>query len=91
MGRANQQLEESEQLIAEFGKRNNIELEEQLRMTKQAEEQDIDSSAMASAGANAVNKESIKWLRWKEGEKAPCGIGRYYDAVKHNDTVYLVS
>ena len=88
LGRTNQQLEESERLIAEFGKRN-IDLEEQLRMTNQAQEQDIDSRAIGRAGASSLSRESIQ-LRWRVGEKAPCGIGRYCDAVKHNDTVYCM-
>ena len=40
------------------------------------------------AEAGAVSKTDFK-LRWREGEKAPCEMGRYYcDAVVHNGTVY---
>ena len=77
----NQQLEESERLVADFGKRN-IELEEELRMLRnQVQEKD------GGAKAGAVSRTDFK-LRWREGEKAPCEMRRYSDAVIHNGTVY---
>ena len=82
--RVNQRLEESERLVAEFGQRN-IELEEQLGMRIQTQQQDNG----ASTRPVPVSWENIK-LTWRVGEKAPCGIGRYCDAVKHNDIVYCM-
>ena len=77
----NQQLEESERLIADFGKQN-TELEEELRvMRSQVQGKD------GGAKAGAVSRTDFK-LRWREGEKAPCGMGRYCDAVVHNGSVY---
>ena len=80
LGRVNQQLEESEQLIADFGKQN-TESEEQLSARNQAQAQDV------GGNARAVNKANIK-LRWRGGEKAPCEMNRYCDAVVDNNTVY---
>ena len=80
LGRVNQQLEESEQLIADFGKQN-TESEEQLSARNQAQAQDV------GGNARAVNKANIK-LRRREGEKAPCKMNRYCDAVLDNSTVY---
>ena len=77
----NQQLEESEQLIADFGKRN-TELEEELRMLR-SQVQGKDGGAKAGA----VSRTDFK-LRWREGEKAPREMRRYSDAVVHNNTVY---
>ena len=82
--RVNQRLEESERLVAEFGQRN-IELEEQFGMRIQTQQQDNG----ASTRPVPVSWENIK-LTWRVGEKAPCGIGRYCDAVKHNDIVYCM-
>ena len=83
LGRVNQQLEESEssRLIADFGKRN-TELEEEVRVLR-SQVQGKDGGAKAGA----VSRTDIK-LRWREGEKAPCEMGRYSDTVVHNDTVY---
>jgi N-acetylneuraminic acid mutarotase len=81
LGRVNQQLEESERLIADFGKRN-TELEEELRVLR-SQVQGKDGGAKAGA----VSRTDFK-LRWREGEKALCEIIRCYDAVVHNGTVY---
>ena len=81
LGRVNQQLKESEKLIADFGQRN-IELEEELRVLRS---QVQGKNGRAKAGA--VSRTDFK-LRWREGEKAPCGMRRYSDAVIHNGTVY---
>ena len=52
LGRVNQQLEESEQLIADFSKRN-TELEEELRvMRSQLLEKDGEAKAGAVPGQN---------------------------------------
>ena len=81
LGRVNQHVEESEKLIADFGKRN-TELEEQLSVRNQAQAQDVGDNA------RVVNIANIK-LRWREGEKAPCEMNRYCDAVVDNNTVYF--
>ena len=83
LGRVNQQLEESEQLIADFGKRN-TEFEEQLRVRNQVQAQDVRDNA------KAVNRANIM-LRWRGGEKAPHEMSRYCDAVVDNNTVYYRS
>ena len=74
LGRVNQQLEESERLVANFGIRN-TELEELHSVRNQAQEQNV--------GVNTDIK-----LGWREGEKAPCEMGRFCDAVVDNSTVY---
>ena len=81
LGRVNQQLEESERLIADFGQRN-TELEEEVRVLR-SQVQGKDGGTKAGA----VSRTDFK-LRWREEEKAPCGMGRYSDAVVHNGTVY---
>ena len=81
LGRVNQQLEESERLIADFGKRN-TELEEEVRVLR-SQVQGKDGGAKAGA----VSRTNFK-LRWREGEKAPRVMSRLCDAVVHNDTVY---
>ena len=81
LGRVNQQLEESERLVADFGKRN-TELEEEVRVLR-SQVQGKDGGAKAGA----VSRTDFK-LRWREGEKAPCDMFRYSDTVIHNDTVY---
>ena len=81
LGRVNQQLEENERLIADFGKRN-TELEEQLIVLRsQVQKKD------GGAKAGAVDMANIK-LRWREGKKAPHEMSRYADAVVDNNTVY---
>ena len=81
LGRVNQQLKESERLIADFGKQN-TKLEEQLSvLRKQVQEKD------GGANSRGVDMANIK-LRWREGEKAPCCMGRSCDAVRDNNTVY---
>ena len=81
LGRVNKQLEESERLVADFGKRN-TELEEKLRVLRSPVQR---KDGRAKAGA--VSRTDFK-LRWREGEKAPCEMIRYSDAVIHNGTVY---
>ena len=77
----NQQLEESERLIADFSKQN-TELEEQLSVLRsQVQEKD------GGAKAGAVDRTNLK-LRWREGKKAPCVMSRSCDAVVDNNTVY---
>ena len=77
----NQQLVESERLIADFGKRN-TELEEQLRVLRsQVQEKD------GGAKDGAMDDANIK-LRWREGKKAPCTMSRICDAIVDNNTVY---
>ena len=81
LGRVNQQLKESERLIAAFGKKN-TELEEQVSvLRRQVQEQDGGDKVKSVEGVN------IK-LRWRKGENAPCVFGRYCDAVVDNNTVY---
>jgi hypothetical protein len=81
LGRVNQQLKESERLIADFGKRN-TELEEEVRVLR-SQVQGKDGGAKAGAVSRTDFK---RW--WREGEKAPCGMSRYSDAVVYNGTVY---
>ena len=82
LGRVNKRLEESERLIADFGKRN-TELEEEVRVLR-SQVQGKDGGAKAGA----VSRTDFK-LRWREGEKTPCEMSRCYsDAVIHNGTVY---
>ena len=81
LGRVNQQLEESERLIADFGKRN-TELEEQLSVLRgQVQEKD------GGAKVRAVERANFK-LKWREGGKAPCRMYRSCDAVVDGNTVY---
>ena len=79
LGRVNQQLEESERLIADFGKRN-TELEEELRVLR--------SQVQGKDGAGAMNRTDFK-LRWEDWEKAPCSMSRCCDAVVHNGSAYF--
>ena len=82
LGRVNQQLEESEKLIANFGKRN-TELEEELRALRSQVQ-----GKGGGAKAGAVIRTDFK-LRWREGElKAPYEMSRYSGAVVHNSMVY---
>ena len=78
LSRVNHQLKENERVIANF-KRQILELEGQLR---QREQQCDDRSQVDS-------KTGIK-LRWREGEKAPCGMDRWYDVVIGRNMVYYV-
>ena len=79
----NQQIQESERLIADFSKKN-MELEEQLSVLRsQMQERDGGDKAKSIEGAN------IK-LTWRKGEKSPCIMGRYCDAVVDNNTVYCI-
>ena len=81
LGRVNQQLEESERLIADFGKRN-IELEEEVRVLR-SQVQGKDGGAKAGA----VSRTDFK-LRWRDGKRAPCEMIRFCDAVVLNGTMY---
>ena len=81
LGRVNQQLEESERLIADFGKQN-AGLEEELRVLR-SQVQGKDGGAKAGA----VSRSDFK-LRWREGKRVPCVMSRYSDAVVHNSVVY---
>ena len=78
LGRVNQQLEKSERLIADFGKRT-TELEEELRVLR-SQVQGKDGGAKAGT----LSRTDFK-LKWKEGRlKAPYEMSRYYGAVVHN-------
>ena len=81
LGQVNQQLGESEQLIADFGKRN-TDLEGQLSVLRNQLQK-----KSGGAKSQAVDKASIK-LRWREGEKAPCEMSRSCDTVVDNNTAY---
>ncbi len=81
LGRVNQQLEESERLIADFGKQN-TELEEELSMLRSQKQ-----GKHVGAKAGAVSKTDFN-LRWREGEKAPCKMVRSCDPVVGSNTVY---
>jgi hypothetical protein len=81
LGRVNQQLEEIVRLITDFGERN-PELEEELAVLR-SQVQGKDGGAKAGA----VSRTDFK-LRWREGEKAPCEMGRCSDTVVHSGTVY---
>jgi hypothetical protein len=85
LGRVNQQLEESERLIADFGKRN-TELEEELRVLRSQVHVHVQGKD-GGAKTGAESRIDFK-LKWREGEKAPCEMVRYCDAVVHNGTVY---
>ena len=78
----NQQLEESEQRIADFGKQNTKPEEQLSAMRSQVQEKD------GGAKARVMDRTNLK-LRWREGEKAPnIEMLRYCDAVVNNSTVY---
>ena len=80
LGRVNDQLEESGRVIADFERRV-VELEGQLCQRDQR------SCRGDRSGAN--NRTEIK-LRWREGEKAPCEMERYCDAVVGAGVVYFI-
>ena len=78
LGRVNQQLEASEQVVAQFERRI-AELEQQL---SQREQQKTKTSRKGK------ELTSLK-LRWRKGKRAPCGINRSYDAVVDGNKVYF--
>ena len=74
LGRVNQQLEESEQVIAQF--QEQIAELEQLRP-------DTDTSS-----SSKEQRASIK-LTWIEGGKAPCGMSKLYCAAADGKTLHV--
>ena len=76
--RVNQQLETSEQVVAQFERRI-AKLEQQL---SQRDKPNLEASSRGKELA------SIK-LRWREGKRAPCGMSRWCDAVVDGSTVYV--
>ena len=78
LGRVNQQLEASEQIVAQFERRI-VELEQQLRQREKQE---------TKASSRGKELTSIK-LRWREGKRASCKIFRYFDAVVDGNTAYV--
>ena len=77
LGRVNQQLEESEQVIAQFQKR--IAELEQLRLATDATPRSKEQSS---------SRASIK-LIWREGKKALCRISSSYCAVTDDGALYI--
>ena len=78
LGRVNQQLEASEQVVAQFGRRI-AELEQQLSQREQQKTK-----------ANCRGKEQTSFkLRWREGNRAPYKTSRWYDAVVDGNAVYV--
>ena len=78
LGRVNQQLEASEQVVAWFERRI-AELEEQL---SQREQQN------PKASSRGKELTSIQ-LRWRKGKRVPCTMRRQCDAVVDGNTVYV--
>ena len=74
LNRVNHQLEESERVVADFGRRV-VELEGQL-------------SHQGHNDRSRADGEAIINLRWREGEKAPCEMSRINDAVVEGNVVY---
>jgi hypothetical protein len=82
LGQLIRQLEEREQLIADIVQ-NNADLEEQVRvLRRQAQKQ---HGGTMAARPVPVDRANIR-LTWREGEKCPYGLERYYDAA-----VYMTS
>ena len=76
LGRVNQQLEASEQVVAQFERRiSELEL-------SQREQQ------KTKASGRGKELTSFK-LKWREGKRAPCKMDRYSDAVIDGNTVYV--
>ena len=73
LNRVNHQLEESEKRVTE--------LEGQLSQRDQPQTQDCGDQSRAHC-------EAVIKLRWREGEKAPCGMSRYCDAMVRGNVVY---
>ena len=74
----NKQLEESKRVIADFERRV-VKLEGQLSQR--------DKLLCHDGRPTADNKTEIK-MRWSEGERAPCEMCRYCDAVVRGSVVY---
>ena len=75
LGRVNQQLQEAEQVVAQFERR--VAELEQLRDQQNPE-----------ASSRGKELASIK-LKWRKGKRAPCRMYRLYDAVVDGNTVYV--
>jgi hypothetical protein len=75
LGRVNQQLEESERVIAQFQRR--IAELEQLR------------PATDASSSSKEQRTSIK-LTWREGEKAPCKMDGSYNSAVNRSTLYVL-
>ena len=80
LNRVNHQLEESERVLADFERRV-VELEGQLRQVDQPKIQGRGDQSRAHG-------EAVIKLRWSEGEKAPCEMGRCCDAVVGGGVAY---
>ena len=80
LNRVNHQLEESEGVVADFGRRI-VELEVQLSHRNQTQTQGRGDRSRAD-GEAVIN------LRWRDGEKAPCKMGRFSDTVVGGNVVY---
>ena len=78
LGRLNQQLEASEQVVAQFERRI-AELEQQLSQREQRK-------IKATNGEKELT--SFK-LRWREGKRAPCRMIRYCDVVVDGNIVFV--
>ena len=78
LGRVNQQLEECEQVIAQFQRR--ITELEQLRPATDATPRSKQQSSSSRA--------RIK-MTWREGRKAPCKMSTYYNAVADGTAMYV--
>ena len=79
LGHVNQQLEASEKVVARFERRI-AELEQLLSETKQQKTK-----------TSSKGKEQTRFkLRWRQGERAPCGVFRCCDAVVDGNTVYVM-
>ena len=78
LGRVNQQLHEAEQKVGQFERRV-AELEQLLSKKNQQ------NPETSSRGKELTN---IK-LKWREGKRAPCRMGRLCDAVVDGNTVYV--
>ena len=82
LSHVNHQLEERERLIADLETRV-AELEE--RLSQRDLQPQTRRDRRSRAGSEAVIK-----LKWRKGEKAPCGTYRWCDAVIGGDTVYCM-
>ena len=80
LNRVNHQLEGNERVVADFERRV-VELEGELRKRDQAQIQGRDDQSRAHG-------EAVIKLRWREGEKAPCVMDRWCDAVVGGGVVY---
>ena len=80
LNRVNHQLEESERVVAAFGKRV-VEFEGQLCETDQLQTE-------CRGVRSRDDGEAIINLRWRAGERAPRKLDRYCDAVVGGSVVY---